>query len=108
MCYVLSAEKILFNYFAQSNQDKISFNDLNDLSCKIIRECKNGIVVRINKDEIENVILKRPTVFAVRGSFILLIDKDYILVRNVNILNRNMPQEVWEKCIKVCKQYANT
>jgi hypothetical protein len=108
MCYVLNVEKILFNYFAQSNQDGISFNDLNDLSCKIIKECKKGIVVRINKDEIENVILKRPTVFAVQGSFILLIDKDYILVKNVSLLNRNMPLEVWEKCIKVCKQYAGT
>jgi hypothetical protein len=34
MCYVLNVEKILFNYFAQSNQDRISYNDFDDLSCK--------------------------------------------------------------------------
>ena len=107
MCYVLNAEKILFNYFAaKSDKKKISYNNLSELSCKIVRDCNNGIIVRINRDEIDNVIMKWPKVFKLNGSAILLEDQENILIKHIDIFNRNMPQDVAKKCIKACKSYV--
>jgi hypothetical protein len=105
MCYALSAEKILLNYFAAKPESiEISFEEISNLSCRIVRECQNSIITRISIDDIEYAVTKREETFQLRGASVVVKDKS--LFKYIDLLNQAMPDMVAEKCKKVCNDYA--
>lgn len=106
MCYTLNAEKIILNFFAKSSRDSISFKQLNEISSKIVRECNNGVIVVLNRDSIENAVLSRSSILSINEESVELIDRNNSIVRNIDIINRNIPRSISSKCIAICEAYG--
>lgn len=106
MCYTLNVEDILLNYFSVSkDKTTISFNELNQLSNKIVLSCNDGIIAETSRDDIENLINRRDDLFRLREDVISLIDQDNFLIKNIFIVNQNLPHPIANKCIEVCENF---
>lgn len=107
MCYTLSAEKILLNYFAAEPKSiEISFEEISRLSCRIVQKCNNSIVTRISIDDIEEAVFSRTTTFKLEGASVVLRDKGSSLFQHIDIFNQAMPELVKNHCLEVCHEYA--
>ena len=94
MSYVLSAEKLIFNYFAKSKKERIKLSDLNEYSSKIVKSCKNGIIIQLSRDTINDAINQRPDIFEFHNEEIVLIDRENIIVKNISLVNRTIPKYI--------------
>lgn len=107
MCYHLSTDRILLNYFANSKKQTITLGSLNDLAGEIIKKCYNGITVKTDRDTIGKVVSSMPDVFSMRDHTIYLVNRNSFAIKNIKLFNENMPGPVRERCIKACKDYGN-
>ncbi|MDR1623728.1 MAG: hypothetical protein LBS04_01995 [Tannerellaceae bacterium] len=109
MCYTLSAEKILLNYFAAEPESiEVSFEEISILSCKIVQKCNNSIITRISTEDIKDAVSQRANVFKLVGASVVLLNQNNYLFKNIDILNQAMPKFVKESCEEVCLEYAKT
>jgi predicted nucleotidyltransferase len=100
MCYKLSAELILLNYFANRRDKKsISFQELNEISKEILEKCNYSIITDITLDQIERAIQKRHDVLQLNDICIKQINDDSLIWKNIDIVNMNVPEFV-QKFIK--------
>ena len=108
MCYVLNAEKIMLNFFAANQSRKqITFQEIGDLSCRIVKECNNAILTRTSFDDILRAILENKDLFEMNEKGVKLIKKDDYRLQNIEkIVNLNMPAYVKEGCVQVCENYG--
>ena len=106
MCYTLSAEKILLNYFVSNQQiNKISFEEISSISCKIVKKCNNSILVKTSIDDIEDAVFNRTDVFELDGASVVLKNSNISIFEHMDIVNQAMPEFVRESCIEVFKEY---
>lgn len=105
MCYTLSAEKILLNYFAESCQKSISVDRLSDLSDKIAKACSYGILIKMDRDAIGSAVSHFPDIFSLEDGVISLKEEDNFYIANLSIINRDMPAFVREKCVEECMSF---
>jgi len=109
MCYTLSAEKILLNYFAAGpKKTKISFEEIAILSCLIVKRCDNSIITRISVDDIRSAVYKRESMFQLESSSVILKNKNSNLFDKIGIYNQAMPEYVKDKCVNACHEYIST
>ena len=94
MSYVLSVEKLLFNYFSKSKKERIQISELNEYSSRIVRGCKNGIIIDLNRETIDDVINQRSDVFETDNEDIVLIDRENIIINNIGLINRAIPSYI--------------
>lgn len=105
MCYVLTAEEILLNYFAEQNEvTKISFQELGEISCRIVRRCNNSIITSITVEEIRSAAYRRSAFMKVEDASVVLIDRSF--TKYISIYNRGIPERVKSRCIEICRDYA--
>lgn len=100
---------LLLNYFAQNSKSEncvssISFYEINNLSSKIARDCNNGIIVKINFDDISSAVSNWENVFQIVDYSVVLKDKENPIFDKINILNLMMPNFVKESCLKIFSQ----
>jgi hypothetical protein len=108
MCYTLSAEKILLNYFASRHQsNKISFEEISSISCKIVKKCNNSILAKTSIDDIEDAVFNRTNVLELDGASVVLKNSNISIFEHIDIVNQAMPEFVKENCIAVFEEYAN-
>lgn len=105
MCYTLSAEKILLNYFAETHKASISVDRLSDLSDKIAQACSYGILINMDRDAIGAAVSHFPDIFSWEEGVISLKEQDNFYIANLSIINRDMPDFVREKCAKECLSF---
>lgn len=108
MCYILSSEKLLLNYFATNRDRKsISIFNLNNLASRIITSCENGIIVNTSRNSIDTALAKRSNLFKQSGDKILLLERSdlYLSDTLVTIVNNNIPSNIKEKFISECESY---
>lgn len=91
MCYILSTEKVILNYFAKSKKERIKLSDLNEYSSKIVKSCKNGIIIQLSRDTIDDAINQRSDIFEFHNEEIVLIDRENVIIKNINLVNRTIP-----------------
>lgn len=103
MCYKLSAELILLNYFAKRrNKKSISFQELNEISEKILKKCNYSIITDITLDQIERAIQKRHDVLQLNDIYVKQINDDSLIWKNIDIVNMNIPEFVQKFIKEVC------
>lgn len=105
MCYTLSAEKILLNYFAETRKISISVDKLSDLSDKIAEACSYGILINMDRDAIGFAVSHFSDILSIEDGIISLKEQDNFYIANLNIINRDIPNFVREKCIEECTAF---
>lgn len=106
MCYTLSAEKIILNYFAHSDNQALSLSSLNDLAGEIIRKCYNGIMVHTNRDAVAVQISSMSDVLKLEDQEITLVNRNSFVLNNISLINEDIPEAVRNKCVDVCIKYG--
>lgn len=103
MCYVLNAEKIMLNFFAANiDRKEISFQEISNLSCKIVKRCDNAILTRTSFDDILHAVSVND-IFELEDTSVKLINRDDYRLLDVSIVNLNMPAYVKDSCVQACK-----
>ena len=106
MCYTLKAEDILLNYFAEhEDAKKISFQELGEISCRIVKKCNHSILSSITLEEIRNAAHRRSQFIKVEEASVILIDGSF--KKFIGIYNSSMPERVKTQCIEICKGYVS-
>lgn len=105
MCYTLSAEKILLNYFAETHKGSISVDRLSDLSDKIAQACSYGILINMDRDAIGSAVSHFSDILSLEDGVISLKERDNFYIANLSIINREIPDFVREKCIEECTAF---
>jgi len=110
MSYILNVEKIILNYFAcNPTKRELSFSRISTISCLVVQKCNNSILTTIDRDSILYAIYgheNRDQYFKVEGALVTL-EKEYDLLKYIDILNQAMPVYVSEALKFVCKEIVS-
>ncbi len=91
MCYEISSENFLANYFANSEQDSVSLSELKVLRKKIESELKNQIYIDLTYDSLAEAELNNPSLFLLEDdgrSFRRNQEKNTILIQWIGLTGR--------------------
>jgi hypothetical protein len=95
----------MLNFFAANQErDEISFQEIGDLSCKIVRGCNNAITTKTSFDDIIRAVYVND-IFEMKDTSIKLKTRDDYRLQDVSTVNLNMPAYVRESCKQACLNY---
>lgn len=94
MCYTLSADKILLNYFAETKETSISVDRLNQISVIVMKACEDGILTHIDRDTVRIAVDTLSDVLSFDEGVISIKKEDNLYLQNMNAVNRNIPAYV--------------
>lgn len=99
MCYKLSAESLVLNYFRATQSSSISISKLNDLSKQIIKQCNSGIQIESSKEDIIAAVNRHNDLLAYNGNTISASDIKAVAEQcNKHNTNIGVPGLVRERC----------
>ncbi|MDR0230887.1 MAG: hypothetical protein LBI82_02075 [Dysgonamonadaceae bacterium] len=92
----------MLNFFAANEErETISFQEIGDLSCRIVKKCDNAILTKTSFDDILRAISMNDDLFEMQDVSVKLIKRTDYRLQNVEIVNLNMPVYVKES-VQVC------
>lgn len=73
MCYKISTETIIINYFAETTKDTLSFYELGHITSKIKKASNYGILAETNAESLKTAVTLHNNIFELEPTYIKLV-----------------------------------